>query len=135
MTIKIPVVGKGSKMYYTLVDVDDLHLVLPFKWRILKRNNNLYAYFRTPGGEILPMHRWISNAPQGKVVHHINENTLDNRKGNLAILTNGEHLHVHAIKRWGKGRYGKTIRDNQRNNEGVQCAITREDISRLAAGM
>ena len=135
MTVEIPLAGKGAETYYALIDTEDLYLVLPFKWRILKRKNNMYAYFRTPGGEILPMHRWISNAPRGKVVHHINENTLDNRKGNLAILTNSEHLHVHARKRWGKGRYGKTIRNNQRNNESVQCAVAREDIPRLAAGM
>ena len=31
------------------------------------------------------LHRWITDCPKGKVVDHINHNTLDNRRENLRI--------------------------------------------------
>jgi hypothetical protein len=39
------------------------------------------------------MHRQITNAPPGLVVHHANGNTLDNRESNLVTTT----LRAHAI--------------------------------------
>jgi len=41
-------------------------------------------------------HRLIMNPDKEKVVHHINLDRLDNRKKNLEILSNAEHLRLHA---------------------------------------
>jgi hypothetical protein len=38
------------------------------------------------------MHRFIMNAPDGKVIDHINHNTLDNRKENLKVCTQKDNL-------------------------------------------
>ena len=38
-----------------------------------------------------------------EVIHHINDNTLDNRIENLMLFnTNGNHLKFHAKQGWGK---------------------------------
>jgi hypothetical protein len=37
------------------------------------------------------MHRQIVQATPDQVVHHINHNTLDNRRSNLQLLTPSEH--------------------------------------------
>ncbi len=38
------------------------------------------------------LHRFITHAPKGKVVDHINRNTLDNRRENLRVVTIQENL-------------------------------------------
>ena len=35
---------------------------------------------------------------KGEVVHHINENRLDNRLENLKLMSIGDHLHYHNLK-------------------------------------
>ena len=41
-----------------------------------------------------------------EVVHHINENKLDNTPENLLVLTQSEHIRLHANKRK-RGKNGK----------------------------
>lgn len=47
--------------------------------------------------------RYLTN---DEVVHHKNENKLDNRIENLELMTNSEHVRIHTIKRVEKGTQG-----------------------------
>lgn len=42
-------------------------------------------------------------------VHHINENKKDNRKENLKLMTNSEHMSFHSKKRWEEKRKGNDL--------------------------
>lgn len=41
------------------------------------------------------IHRYLVNCPKGYIVHHINGNTLDDRKENLLVCTPAEHRKIH----------------------------------------
>lgn len=66
---------------------------------------NGYKYILI-GDEYVAEHRYImeqftgNTIPEGCDVHHINENTLDNRIENLAIVSHGAHVSLHRRKRW-----------------------------------
>lgn len=53
---------------------------------IAHRYNN-----KIKGNGVIKLHRLIMNCPSGKVVDHINHDTLDNRKINLKICTHFEN--------------------------------------------
>lgn len=62
---------------------------------------NNCGYLRTGTGELV--HRKIfeehnGNIPQNCVIHHKNENKLDNALSNLELLTDEEHRKLHSIK-------------------------------------
>lgn len=44
----------------------------------------------------LRMHRLVANTPPGKITHHINHNSLDNRRANLLNLTKRGHNAEHS---------------------------------------
>lgn len=77
----------------TIIDIDDLEEVSKYKWHVKKeRHGFLYARNNTVG----PLHRFIlslhENDITGKVVDHIDHNTLNNRKENLRICTNQQNV-------------------------------------------
>lgn len=87
---------------FTLVDDEDFDWLNQWKWLSLRSEGNWYAgraiYYRgVKKGKFLRMHRVIMNPPEGKVVDHINGNSLDNRRSNLRICTlaeNSRNRHV-----------------------------------------
>lgn len=75
-----------------LVDKEDLKILSQYYWTLKydKRHPNLVGYVEThPNKKRLFIHRFLMNPPSGMVVDHINGNTLDNRKNNLKVCTQG----------------------------------------------
>ena len=69
-----------------------------------KRSMDAYGYERysSPSGARSWTHRMIAAfkgpIPDGHIVHHINENRLDNRPENLEVLAHRDHTRHHAIQ-------------------------------------
>lgn len=81
----IPLHGFRGKGEFAIIDDGDYALVKDRKWYI---DENGYAIDNINRAR---MHRVIMNPPAGKVIDHINRNTLDNRRANLRICTIAEN--------------------------------------------
>lgn len=89
--------GKGM---FSIVDPEDLPWLVHYHWFIRKSKCRYYAQrkFVVDGKEhIVRMHRQIMKCPKDMQVHHINGNTLDNRKDNMIIIEPKLHasLRIH----------------------------------------
>lgn len=74
---------RGQKF---LIDREDLDKVSPYKWSFSKKSSKSYLSAFV-GKKRLSLHRFILNYTGPHQVHHINDNTADNRKSNLRIIT------------------------------------------------
>lgn len=82
-----------------LIDTEDLELLenLNNTWCVHsnRKMSKFYinGYHRLENGRprLIHLHRYILNAPKGKVVDHLNGNTFDNRKANLRVVTQNEN--------------------------------------------
>lgn len=84
---------------YAIVDDDQSHL-LNFKWKVNRGPSNyglVYPYRFCENKGFIKMHREIMNPDEKMIVHHINGNTLDNRKSNLQILPLKEHASMKKV--------------------------------------
>ena len=96
----VELVLKGQ--FRVLYDTDDQHLITPYKWTIKKSAHCYYAVkrrYKTSDANFAKMHRHIMQTPPNLECHHINYNSLDNRRANLVNLTPSEHREVHRAKR------------------------------------
>ena len=81
---------KGGEV--ALIDDADVALVAGFEWRVAETAPG-YRYVGACKKHSKPhLHRFLTGAPAGLVVDHINGNTLDNRRSNLRVCTFGENL-------------------------------------------
>jgi hypothetical protein len=78
-----------------IFDRVDYPLLSPYTWcALIKPNGKGYATAHVPGSGDWPrkkqvkMHRLLMNPPPGFVVHHKNDDGLDNRRCNLEVTTN-----------------------------------------------
>jgi hypothetical protein len=100
-----------------LVDDEDYERVSHGHWSVMHKNGGDYAVRKVPGEKrLMAMARFLVGARSGEIVHHINHNTLDNRRENLRICTVQQNLcsqlkhgtgtskykGVHFFKRYGK---------------------------------
>jgi hypothetical protein len=76
--------SNGVENGKTIIDKDDLYRVINngYPWVLYKVNEIPYAIANTPSGRLY-LDRFIMDTPDDMIIHHINLNTLDNRKINL----------------------------------------------------
>jgi hypothetical protein len=77
-----------------IVDSADLPRVSPHRWYVVRgrKRGTPYVGTRLTGETHATMlHRLIMDAPEGLVVDHINGDTLDNRRANLRVTTQGNN--------------------------------------------
>jgi hypothetical protein len=87
---------KGN-FFDCLIDTDLLEKVRNHKWVVKFNNRSNYRYAHTVATisgkrKYIFLHRFVTNAPTGKVVDHKNHNTLDNRLNNLRVCTGSENM-------------------------------------------
>ncbi len=87
--------------FFTVVDEEDFEKYGHLKWfaKIGGTDGRPYAARSFKNGNsygTMRLHREIMDAPPGHEVDHENCDTLDNRRGNLKIMTKEENCH----KRW-----------------------------------
>lgn len=107
---KIPL-GIDAKDGYSLVDID-LAWIDKYQWYKAKTG---YAVAWV-GGEKLYMHRLIMDKPNGKMIDHINHDTLDNRISNLRLATHSQNQRNRKLsKRNTSGVHGVSWAKNERS--------------------
>lgn len=87
-----------------------------FVWVAVRWNFRWYAYsWRMKDGtrSRIAMHRLIAETPPGEIPHHLNKNSLDNRRANLLNMTNRDHKQLHGIRRFGRKKQNKTTIENR----------------------
>lgn len=129
-----------------IVDASDLPVLAAFRWYATwsPRLRQFYVSTRLnleDGKQTtLYMHRLITGAPKGKVVDHINHDTLDNRRSNLRVgtqldnMANGKfalathcprgHAYDEANTLWMKHKKGRQCRACAR--DWTRAALARE---------
>jgi hypothetical protein len=93
------------------IDEEDIPLAIKYNWHVQFDGYNFYcrrnAYdnSKKSGRAVITMHREIMGFPKGKLIDHINGNSLDNRKENLRICTNTENCRHCRKQRNSKMKY------------------------------
>jgi hypothetical protein len=90
-----------TKLCFCIVDHEDLPWLCHYDWRLVKSKACYYAARRVLCNghyHYIRMHRQLMNAPPEMQVHHINGNSLDNRKCNLSVI----EPRLHASLRFGR---------------------------------
>lgn len=95
-----------TRGYFALVDDEDFEKFNKYKWQrsLAKTKSRKVIYAKTGITQsngiqrTVRMHRMILNAKKDEIVDHINGNGLDNRKGNLRIVTNRQNHQNRHIK-------------------------------------
>lgn len=89
-----------------IIDLEDLQYIEGYKWHA-KEERNGFIYARN--NQVGPLHRYIlskySQLEEGRVVDHIDHNTLNNRKSNLRICTNQQNVTNSRVPKNNKSGY------------------------------
>lgn len=96
------------KVFYlkVYIDTDDLEKVKMYSGTWFAgydgSGNRYYIHGKDRrGGEnkTILLHRYIMDCPEGKVVDHMDRNSLNNKRGNLRIVTPGENMQNRKIQK------------------------------------
>lgn len=84
----------GFGLKSAMVDDEDYDFLVTFCWYLDCRSGLYYARER----DRTLMHRLLTKAPRGLIVHHKDDNGLNNQKNNLAVMTQADHARL--PRRW-----------------------------------
>jgi len=84
-----------NNIKWAIVDAEDYDKISQYTWSL--KEDKYTDYARCNDKQIDSMHRLVmklhkGSIPKGLCVHHINGNGLDNRRANLALMTQAENL-------------------------------------------
>lgn len=120
---------KTARGLTILADDEDADLLASYSWVAVRQaSGRYYAHARMPGagrgaGRVI-MHRLIMQPPVGKVIHHINNNGLDNRRSNLMITSNRANIRFHYEERpTGVHFHGGRWRAQTRDKTGKRVSL------------
>lgn len=85
----------------TLVSPNWFEFLNQFHWYAKKSRGLYYACSKvTANGLVrfLRMHRIVAHTPEGYIPHHLNGNSLDNRRANLLNITEFEHKKMFSYR-------------------------------------
>jgi hypothetical protein len=125
---------KSTNGYLILIDVSDFKKASQFKWYVmeLKRGFTIVRTIRKtfPNGKkekMVLLSRFLTSAPGGMVVDHINGNTLDNTQNNLRVCKNCENL-WNAFKPKGASKYKGVCFNKQTNQWQAEIQVHKKRI-------
>jgi len=81
-----------------MVDSADFNYLSTYHWKARRSKSRWYASRRVSINghkKTIFMHRQLLGADSDHQVHHLNHNTLDNRRANLQLVTPAEHAQIH----------------------------------------
>ena len=84
------------------IDTEDYDKVKDICWYESKN-----GYIHHKDKRVMQMHRFLMNAPDGKVVDHINHDRKDNRKSNLRICTQKQNSNNRKVEALGITKINK----------------------------
>lgn len=80
----------GGKV--TVVDEEDYEELSKYKWSLTSNGYAKRTECNNIGRKTVRMHRQIMKVNENQELDHINGDKLDNRKGNLRIVTHGQNM-------------------------------------------
>ena len=118
LQVKLEPMPNPNARYFELTDgtifIVDFPLpdcLLLYSWRAVLWHFRWYAIStsRFDGARCrVSMHRLIAETPPGQVCHHLNKNSLDNRRANLLNQIPRHHAELHRIRKFGRKNQKKT---------------------------
>jgi len=90
----VPVLGGPC----AIVDPDLAPELIKSQWVAVRNRKCFYAHRvnpKTGKATKATMHRIVAQARPGQVVHHLNRNSLDNRRSNLQAMSRQAHRDLH----------------------------------------
>jgi hypothetical protein len=129
--MQLPEVIELSKGQWTIVDEDDLELILraSARWHAHRRGRHFYA--AAGHGGRLSLHRVLTGARDGELVDHINGDTLDNRRCNLRLVTPSQNAQNMSPREGCSSQYKGVAWDE---SHGKWHALITHDGERLHLG-
>jgi hypothetical protein len=120
---------KGSKNF-TVIDTEDLPKLMKYNMTWFgrqDRSGHMYVWGKWNGGH-LHLHRLITDCPEGKLVDHINLDSLDNRKSNLRIVSHSENMQNLNMKKRNTSGYRGVYFKKSQNKWAAQVRVNGKAI-------